>query len=324
MPRVDDGLARIPLDELPEGAEQRLPVAARKVGATHRPREEDVAGEQAGFDPVGEVRGRVAGDGNHVELDPGEVERLAPLEEHVGRPAADRNSRRRELPRLLEQQPLARRPVHGGARAVGKIGETEDMVEVAVRDEDRCAPRAEGGEVEADLGGGPTRVDDDGVGSGSIRADDVAVRPQGAEWELVDDGRHARECTDAPTSRCGLRRDRFAAVQSWDLTELEAPGGTVDPTVLMTDDGARAIAIRLAAGQELSDHQVRERAWLVVVEGEAEVRSGGDVVRGGVGTLATFRPGERHAVSSETGARILLLLAPWPGDGHYLEGETAS
>lgn len=116
--------------------------------------------------------------------------------------------------------------------------------------------------------------------------------------------------------------DRFAAVQSWDLTEIDAPGGTVDPAVLMTDDGARAIAIRLDAGQEMRDHQVRERAWVVVVEGEAEIASGDDVVRGGVGTLVTFAPGERHAVSSETGARVLLLLAPWPGDGHYLEGET--
>ncbi len=92
--------------------------------------------------------------------------------------------------------------------------------------------------------------------------------------------------------------------------------------VLTTDDGTRAIAIRLDAGQRLSDHQVRERAWVVVVEGEAEISSGDDVVRGGVGTLATFAPGERHAVCERTGARMLLLLAPWPGDGHYLEGET--
>lgn len=111
-------------------------------------------------------------------------------------------------------------------------------------------------------------------------------------------------------------------MQSWDLTAIEAPGGTTDPTVLTTDDGTRAIAIRLDPGQELNDHQVRERAWLVVVEGEVEVRSGSEVVRGGVGTLATFDPGERHAVSSATGARILLLLAPWPGDGHYPDDET--
>ena len=111
-------------------------------------------------------------------------------------------------------------------------------------------------------------------------------------------------------------------MQSWNLTELEAPGGAIDPQVLSTDDGARAIAIRLEAGQALNDHQVRERAWLVVVEGEAEIRCGDAVVSGGVWTLETFAPGERHAVSSGSGARLLLLLAPWPGDGHYHAGET--
>jgi len=113
-------------------------------------------------------------------------------------------------------------------------------------------------------------------------------------------------------------------VQSWDITTIEAPGGTVDPAVLTTDDGARAIAIRLEAGQAMNDHQVRERAWVVVVEGRAQIRSGDQVVDGGVGTLVTFEPGERHAVSSEGGARLLLILAPWPGPGHYLDGETPS
>jgi quercetin dioxygenase-like cupin family protein len=113
-------------------------------------------------------------------------------------------------------------------------------------------------------------------------------------------------------------------VQAWDLTQIEAPGGTVDPAVLTTDDGARAIAIRLEAGQEMNDHQVRERAWVVVVEGRALIRSGNEVVDGGIGTLVTFAPGERHAVSSAEGARLLLILAPWPGPGHYLDGETPS
>ena len=70
-------------------------------------------------------------------------------------------------------------------------------------------------------------------------------------------------------------------MQSWDLRAIEAPGGTVDPVVLTTDDGARAIAIRLEAGQEISDHQVRERAWVIVVEGRAEIRSGDQLVDGG-------------------------------------------
>jgi mannose-6-phosphate isomerase-like protein (cupin superfamily) len=114
------------------------------------------------------------------------------------------------------------------------------------------------------------------------------------------------------------------AVKAWDLTELVAPGGTIDPTVLTTDDGARAIAIRLEPGQELRDHQVRERAWVVVVEGRAEIRCGDDTVDGGVGTLVTFDPAERHAITSTDGARLLLLLAPWPGEGHYLDGERPS
>ena len=111
-------------------------------------------------------------------------------------------------------------------------------------------------------------------------------------------------------------------MQSWNLTALEAPGGMIDPQVLTTDDGARAIAIRLEAGQTMDDHQVRERAWVVVVEGEVDVRAGGEAVRGGVGTLVTFAPGERHAVSSDAGARLRLLRAPGPGDGHDHAGET--
>jgi mannose-6-phosphate isomerase-like protein (cupin superfamily) len=113
-------------------------------------------------------------------------------------------------------------------------------------------------------------------------------------------------------------------MQSWDITAIEAPGGTVDPAVLTTDDGARAIALRLEAGQELRDHQVRERAWVVIVEGRARIVCGDEVVDGGAGTLVTFEPGERHAVSSDDGARVLLILAPWPGPGHYPAGDIAS
>jgi hypothetical protein len=33
-----------------------------------------------------------------------------------------------------------------------------------------------------------------------------------------------------------------------------------------------------------------------------------------------FAPGERHSVSSTDGARILMLLSPWPGEGHFPAG----
>ena len=103
----------------------------------------------------------------------------------------------------------------------------------------------------------------------------------------------------------------------WNLVELDAPAGTRDPVVLHSADGARALMIRLEAGQQLGDHQVKERAWVCVVEGEVRIVSGGDDERCGVGTLLTFEPDERHAITTDSGARILMLLAPWPGEGHY-------
>jgi hypothetical protein len=32
---------------------------------------------------------------------------------------------------------------------------------------------------------------------------------------------------------------------------------------------------------------------------------------------ARFEPDERHTLRTDIGARLLLLLAPWPGVGHY-------
>jgi len=45
-------------------------------------------------------------------------------------------------------------------------------------------------------------------------------------------------------------------------------------------------------------------------------RSAGDPVTGGPGFFAVFDPGERHEVRARSDARLLLVLAPWPGDGH--------
>lgn len=109
-------------------------------------------------------------------------------------------------------------------------------------------------------------------------------------------------------------------MQHWDLTSIEAPDGTRDPAVLHTSDGARAVLIRLQPGQELGDHEVKERTWMFVVEGAVAVDAGGERLEAGSGTLVTFEPEERHAVRTTGGARILLLLAPWPGAGHYRGG----
>jgi quercetin dioxygenase-like cupin family protein len=109
-------------------------------------------------------------------------------------------------------------------------------------------------------------------------------------------------------------------VQSWNLLELETIGGTRSPIVLHTDDEARAVLIGLEPGQELGDHQTHENAYMVVLDGRVHVNSGDDSVEAGPGTLVRFEEKERHRVSSDGGARILLLLAPWPGPGHYRGG----
>ena len=109
----------------------------------------------------------------------------------------------------------------------------------------------------------------------------------------------------------------LALVQSWNLMEIDAPSGTRDPMVVHSGNEARAVVIVLTAGQKLGDHQVKENAWITVLEGSATVSAGGDTVVAAPGMLFRFDPDERHSLASDEGARILLLLAPWPGEGHY-------
>jgi quercetin dioxygenase-like cupin family protein len=106
-------------------------------------------------------------------------------------------------------------------------------------------------------------------------------------------------------------------VQSWDLGSIEMPGGSRSPVVLFSRDEARAVLIGLDPGQELGDHQVRETAFLLVVDGTVQVDGAGGPLDARTGTLVTFEPNERRTVSSPSGARVLLVLAPWPGEGHY-------
>jgi len=110
-------------------------------------------------------------------------------------------------------------------------------------------------------------------------------------------------------------------VRSWNLLEIDTPGGSRSPVVLHSHDGeARAVLIGLQPGQELGDHQVKEAALLVVVEGTIRVEAGGERVEAAPGTVFRFDPDERRSVSTDEGGRILLVLAPWPGEGHYRGG----
>ena len=101
---------------------------------------------------------------------------------------------------------------------------------------------------------------------------------------------------------------------------IEAPDGTRDPVVVHSGNDARAVLIALNPGQEMGDHQVKENAWVTVLDGTVRVSAAGETHEAGVGSLFRFDPDERHSLASDGGARILLLLAPGPGDGHYRGG----
>jgi len=102
-------------------------------------------------------------------------------------------------------------------------------------------------------------------------------------------------------------------MRSWKIPELDVQPH--QPEVLDSEAEGRAIVIELPAGERLSEHQVHERAWLVVVSGTIEVDDSGSV-SGGAGLLAEFDPNERREVRALDDSRLLLLLAPWPGEGH--------
>ena len=103
-------------------------------------------------------------------------------------------------------------------------------------------------------------------------------------------------------------------METWDIASLDVQPH--QPEVLRSDPEARAIAINLPAGDQLQEHQVHERAGVVVASGNVEFEQDGSTVSGGPGFVAHFEPKQRHEVRASSDAGLLLILAPWPGEGH--------
>ena len=104
-------------------------------------------------------------------------------------------------------------------------------------------------------------------------------------------------------------------MKTWDIRGLDVEAHK--PHIVSSSDAARVIALHLPEGEQLQEHKVHERAWVLVVEGELEIEAdGGEATSGGPGLLAEFAPQEPHEVYARSDARLLLFLAPWPGEGH--------
>ncbi len=103
-------------------------------------------------------------------------------------------------------------------------------------------------------------------------------------------------------------------MKTWDIRGLEVEAHK--PEIVSSSDAARLIALNLPAGEQLQEHVVHERALALVVDGELEIVAGRERTSGGPGLLAEFDPKEPREVTATADARLLLFLAPWPGDGH--------
>lgn len=106
-------------------------------------------------------------------------------------------------------------------------------------------------------------------------------------------------------------------MRSWDLKGHEVRAH--EPQILSTAEDARSILIHLPAGEELQEHEVHENTRLLIVDGAVEVRTAeGEGLAAPAGHMLEFAPGERRTVVAADGAdaRLLLLLSPWPGEGH--------
>ena len=102
---------------------------------------------------------------------------------------------------------------------------------------------------------------------------------------------------------------------SWDIHSLELEPH--HPQVLTSDDEMRVIAINLPGGESLQEHQVYERALLFVADGRIELeRTDGNTTAAGPGFIAEFKPRERREIRALEDSRLVLVLAPWPGEGH--------
>jgi len=104
-------------------------------------------------------------------------------------------------------------------------------------------------------------------------------------------------------------------MESWDLKTVDVEPH--QPRILASADDARTILLHLPGGEELQEHEVHERARVLVVDGEVDVNmSNGNSTGASAGHLFEFEPGERRTIVARSDARLLMVLSPWPGDGH--------
>jgi quercetin dioxygenase-like cupin family protein len=96
------------------------------------------------------------------------------------------------------------------------------------------------------------------------------------------------------------------------IVDLRAPVETPDDGIvsraIYNDDDVRVVHFSFAPGQQLSDHTAPMPVTLEVVEGEATITLGDEVVEGRPGTWMHMPANTPHSVVARTPLVLLLTL----------------
>lgn len=96
------------------------------------------------------------------------------------------------------------------------------------------------------------------------------------------------------------------------IVDLRAPVETPDDGIvsraIYNDDDVRVVHFSFATGQQLSDHTAPMPVTLEVVEGEATITLGDDVIEGRPGTWLHMPANTPHSVVAGTPLVLLLTL----------------
>ena len=160
----------------------------------------------------------------------------------------------------------------------------------------------------------------------------AATSPHDFKLLVAADGRRGTTMDDLADNEArrseaaaARRADRIRRVEHWDLRAH--PVEPHRPAILDSARGeSRSIVLHLPAGEALQDHEVHERAHLVVVEGEVEVdgRRHRDQRRpGGCSTSSapasatrSARAATRGCCSSSRRGRATAIPGPATDDAH--------
>jgi quercetin dioxygenase-like cupin family protein len=89
---------------------------------------------------------------------------------------------------------------------------------------------------------------------------------------------------------------------------VETPADGIVSRAIYNDDDVRVVHFSFAPGQQLSDHTAPMPVTLEVVEGEATITLGEDVVEGRPGTWMHMPGNTPHSVVAKTPLVLLLTL----------------